>query len=118
MIRPTFSTKNATQWAIKRSIGKKKWIWTRGVLAFGAYLFVLMLAIRVYRHGTAALNVGDIVGNLIGALVGGYIYGRFMWSYLESSYAKYIKTEPNKSAQTTAMTPPPSATRVAPLSDL
>jgi hypothetical protein len=79
------------QWKKIRSGGKKRFIWTHGVLQWGGFMFFFSFAVFQHRHyGHVLSTEGNLPFRLIIALTVwtfvGYLYGRSRWLRSEQEY--------------------------------
>jgi hypothetical protein len=80
------------RWKRVEARGRKHFIWTRGVLGWGGFMFVFMTTIDFARRGTLHRDVADyvfyIVLNLLIWPLAGYVWGRWVWSSMEKRFSK------------------------------
>lgn len=83
------TAKQLDSWAQTRKLGRRKFVWTRGVLALGVPLFMGWLVYRLFIENQ--YNLYDFLGGLAVALPGtilvGYGYGSSRWKANEKQFA-------------------------------
>ena len=90
------TAKQLEGWAQTRNIGRKKYIWTRGVLAMGAPLFVgwLIYSLFIENHNFYAF-LGGLIIALPGTILIGYRYGSSRWKANEEQFASSDAVRPS-----------------------
>ncbi|MDV3241616.1 MAG: hypothetical protein LOY00_07525 [Methylocaldum sp.] len=95
--RKTWTPQRLAEWEQTRARGKRRFVWTHGVLQWGGFMFVF--STMVYQHqvfGDIFSTQGNLPFRLIlGVLVWtfvGYLYGRSKWQRNEREYAEQTKS--------------------------
>jgi Na+-driven multidrug efflux pump len=80
------SPKHMAGWEKARQMGRQRFIWLFGVLGFGVSFALCMLLIFYLesRDHPGFWYVAICV--IVSSLVGGYLWGLFMWHWMESAY--------------------------------
>ena len=77
-------------WAETRALGSGHFIWRRGILGYGASMFVAMQILLPFSKGHAPVTIAEFVGHvLIGLPVwfaAGFGWGLWVWQATEKKY--------------------------------
>jgi hypothetical protein len=85
MGKPT--PKQIEKWKKIRAEGKRRFVFVRGVFGFGLITFALTIVTDYFLHfgpfASGSITVLKFVISLLLWLCAGYVWGSFMWSYLD-----------------------------------
>ena len=83
-----YSQQFIKSWAKTRSIGRTKYIWLYGVVAFGVPAGIVAAFVAAWGKPAEELYSTMRI-NLIMFPIGGYWYGAHMWKTWEAKYSDY-----------------------------
>jgi hypothetical protein len=87
------------RWEKTRAQGQRRFVWTRGVLQWGGFMFCFSMAVFQRSHyGDVFSTEGNLPFRLVLGLsvwmYVGYLYGRSQWRKSEQAYFEQVRRRP------------------------
>lgn len=92
---PGLSDAEALRWERVRADGKRRFVWTYGVLRWGGMMFAFSLGLFQHAHYGSIFSLEGrwdvrVVVALVTWIFVGYGYGRSSWNRMEDRYHTYL----------------------------
>ncbi len=92
-----WTPKQVERWQATRAKGKRHFVWWRGVVFFGGFMFVFMflwqyLSSYFVGGGRAPALIISIPIGIVMWPIAGWWWGTMLWNWTEQSYVQYLRS--------------------------